>query len=122
MIQKLPSKYADLVADAMFKLLVSYQKKVYTITADNSKEFANHKQIVKELKANVYFAHSYHSWELGFNENTNGLIPQYFPQKLSFEKITDEQVQMLMNRLNNRPRKTFGFEIPNEVFFGQISN
>ncbi len=118
MIQKLPSKYADLVADAMVKLLLPYQKKVYTITADNGKEFANHKQIAKELKTNVYFAHPYHAWERGLNENTNGLIRQYFPKKPSFEEITDEQVQMVMNRLNNRPRKTLGFETPNEVFFG----
>ena len=111
----MPSKYADLVADAMVKLLLPYQKKVYTITADNGKEFANHKQIAKELKANVYFAHPYHAWE-------RGLIRQYFPKKFSFEEITDEQVEMVMNSLNNRPRKTLGFETPNEVFFGRTSN
>ena len=104
----------------MVKLLLPYQKKVYTITADNGKEFSNHKQIATELKANVYFAYPYHAWERGLNENTNGLIRRYFPKKFSFEEITEEQVHMVMNRLNNRPRKTLGFETPNEVFFGHI--
>ncbi len=118
LIQKLPSKHAELVTDAMVDLLSPYKKKVRTITVDNGKEFANHKQIKKELKTKVYFAHPYHSWERGLNENTNGLIRQYFPKKSSFEAITDEKIKLVMNRLNNRPRKTLGFKTPNEVFFG----
>ena len=120
LIKKLPNKRADLVADAAFDLLVPYKKKVFTITADNGKEFSHHEEISNRLKAEVYFAHPYHSWERGLNENTNGLIRQYFSKTISFETITDDQVQMVIYRLNNRPRKILGFKTPNEVFF-QIS-
>jgi len=120
LIKKLTHKRADLVADAIFDLLAPYKRKVFTITSDNGKEFAYHKKISNRLKAAVYFAHPYHSWERGLNENTNGLIRQYFPKSMSFETITDNHVQMVMNRLNNRPRKTLGFKTPFQVFF-QIS-
>lgn len=119
LMQKLPSKRSDLIADAIVKLLLPYRDNVYTITTDNGKEFSNHKDIAKKLGANIYFAHPYHSWERGLNENTNGLIRQYFPKKLSFDTITEKQVQFAMNRLNNRPRKLLDFETPNEVFLGR---
>ena len=122
LMHKLPNKRADLITDAMVNLLLPYQNKVYTITTDNGKEFAKHKEIAKKLKANVYFAHPYHSWERGLNENTNGLIRQYFPKKLNFDEITQKEIQFVMNRLNNRPRKLLGFATPNEVFFGQKNN
>ncbi len=51
------------------------------------------------------------------NENTNGLVRQYFPKKSDFSKITDRQVEKVVERLNNRPRKTLGYKTPNEVFF-----
>ncbi|MGI9104835.1 MAG: IS30 family transposase, partial [Pyrinomonadaceae bacterium] len=69
------------------------------------------------LKADFYFAHPYHSWERGLNENTNGLVRQYFPKKSEFSKITDRQITKVVDRLNNRPRKTLGYKTPNEVFF-----
>jgi tetratricopeptide (TPR) repeat protein len=65
----------------------------------------------------VYFAHPYHSWERGLNENTNGLVRQYFPKGSDFTQITDEQVQSVAERLNERPRKTLGYQTPNDVFF-----
>lgn len=117
LIKKLTNKRADLVTDAAYDLLAPYKRKVFTITSDNGKEFAYHKKISNRLKTEVYFAHPYHSWERGLNENTNGLIRQYFPKSISFETITDDHIQMVMNRLNNRPRKTLGFKTPFEVFF-----
>jgi IS30 family transposase len=65
---------------------------VFTITADNGKEFANHKTIKEQLKADVYFAHLYHSWERGLCENINGLIRQYFSNGRDFKTITDSNV------------------------------
>jgi len=118
LMQKLPYKRSDLVADAIIKLLLPYRNRVHTITTDNGKEFSNHKDIAKKLGANIYFAHPYRSWERGLNENTNGLIRQYFPKKLSFNEITDKNVQFVMNRLNNRPRKLLDFATPNELFLG----
>jgi IS30 family transposase len=118
LIKKLDRKKADWVADATVALLSPYRSRVLTIAADNGKEFARHDLIAKELKSHFFFAHPYHSWERGLNENTNGLIRQYFPKSMSFETVTDEQIQTVMDRLNNRPRKTLGFNTPNEVFLG----
>ena len=90
---------------------------VKTITSDNGREFAQHQRIAQQLKADFYFAHPYASWERGLNENTNGLVRQYFPKKSDFSKITDRQINKVVERLNNRPRKTLGYKTPNEVFF-----
>ena len=81
------------------------------------KKFDRHKKIAQELEATVYFAHPYHSWERGLNENTNGLIRQYFPKKYDFRNITKQDTVLVENRLNNRPRKTLNFKKPNEIFF-----
>ena len=120
LIRKLPKKRADLVAEAAIDLLNPYKEKVCTITADNGQEFAHHDSIKEQLHTAVYFAHPYHAWERGLCENTNGLIRQYFPKGLHFDLITDNHVQMVMNRLNNRPRKTLGYKTPNEVFFQAV--
>lgn len=117
LIRKLPKKQAGLVAEATIDLLHPYENKVLTITCDNGQEFAHHEYIKEQLKTGVYFAHPYHAWERGLNENTNGLIRQYFPKGMDFQMITQEHVQVAMNHLNNRPRKTLGFKTPNEVFF-----
>ena len=119
LIQKLSYKRSRLVADATIDLLAPYHDKVFTITSDNGKEFADHQRISKQLTAKVYFAHPYHSWERGLNENTNGLIRQYFPKNTNFKSITVESVQNVMDQLNNRPRKTLDYATPNEVFFGK---
>ena len=97
------------------------QRKVHTVTSDNGKEFAKHESIVKNLDAQFFFAHPYASWERGLNENTNGLIRQYFPKKTQFNHISDQQVQSVMEKLNNRPRKCLGMKTPNQVFFKDYS-
>jgi len=117
LIKKVDSKHADVVTAATIMLLKPYLDKTVTITADNGKEFAGHESITKHLNAAVYFAHPYHSWERGLNENTNGLIRQYFTKGSSFEDITDEQVEEVMYKLNHRPRKTLNYKTPHAVFF-----
>ena len=84
---KLASKKADLVAQAMIDLL-SWVKHLETIKSDNGKEFATHQMISKELLVDFYFAHPYASWERGTNENTNGLLRQYFPKGTGLANIT----------------------------------
>jgi len=121
LIAKLQEKSAEMAANAAIDLLKPFANKVLTITADNGKEFADHKHINKSLKADVYFAHPYHSWERGLCENTNGLIRQYFPKGSDFNPIKQKHVQMVMDRLNNRPRKLLGYKTPNEVFFNTIT-
>ena len=122
LIKRVPDRQSDQMAKAIVHLLRPYKDNIFTITADNGKEFSQHKKISKSLKADIYFAHPYHSWERGLNENTNGLIRQYFPKKLDFRTIDDKSIQYAMERLNNRPRKTLGFATPNEVFFKVNNN
>lgn len=117
-IVRLTGKHADLLAQAAVKNMQDLKAKVKTITFDNGLEFAEHEVISKGLGADIYFAHPYASWERGINENTNGLIRQYFPKGTCFNEVTDEQVQHVMDRLNNRPRKTRNCQSPNELFNG----
>ena len=101
----------------MARLLAALAQHVHTITSDNGREFARHQQIATHLKADFYFAHPYASWERGLNENTNGLVRQYFPKGSDFTSITEETVKQVMQRLNHRPRKTLGFSTPHQVFY-----
>ena len=119
LLRKLESKGAGEVKRNFIDLLLPCAAQVHTITVDNGKEFSDHRDIAAVLQADIYFAHPYASWERGLNENTNGLIRQYFPKKFDFAGITSDQVQRVAERLNNRPRKTLGYRTPNEVFFKQ---
>ena len=118
LIGNVPQKQAKLVANLTVDLLAPYQKKVHTITTDNGKEFTQHQHIAQALRTHVFFAHPYHSWERGLNENTNGLIRQYFPQGDSLEKVSNKKLQWVMDRLNHRPRKTLGFKTPDSIIHG----
>lgn len=89
---------------------------IFTITADNGSEFANHAKISKALNADFYFAHPYASWERGLNENTNGLIRQYLKKGCDFSHITDADLKVITYKLKDRPRKTLNYATPNEIF------
>ena len=89
---------------------------VFTITSDNGAEFAEHEAISKALNAKFYFAHPYASRERGLNENTNGLIRQYIKKGSDFSGITNNKLEIIMDKLNNRPRKALEYATPNEVF------
>jgi IS30 family transposase len=102
---------------AIIHMLKPYKLKTLTITLDNGKEFTAHQDIARELGAEVYFAHPYASWERGTNENTNGLLRQYFPKGSDFSKITNRQVKYAQKHLNSRPRKCLGARTPEMVFF-----
>lgn len=78
-MKKLESKNADQLAKATIELLSPIKDRIKTITADNGKEFAEHQKIAEKLGIDFFFAHPYHSWERGSNENLNGLIRQYIP-------------------------------------------
>ena len=112
------SKHAAGVTAVTTRLLMPYKDKCHTITFDNGREFAEHEKMAVELKADIYFANPYHSWERGLNENSNGLLRQYFPKGMELTNITEEQVQEAVERINHRPRKVLGFRTPHEVFFG----
>jgi len=112
-------RQADLVKQATLCGLRPFADRVHTITSDNGKEFAQHVDIANALQADFYFAHPYASWERGLNENTNGLIRQYFPKGSDFSWLTKTLSVSVSNKLNHRPRKCLDFKTPFEVFFNQ---
>jgi transposase, IS30 family len=114
---KVASKHTNLVAQAIIERL-GWLQTISSITIDNGKEFALHQLISKALSTQVYFAHPYSSWERGTNENTNGLIRQYFPKNRNLTTLSSQEELMVMDRLNLRPRKCLDFMTPFEVFFG----
>ena len=120
-IAKVENKTADLVGAAIVDGLKPFASKVKTLTFDNGKEFCGHAKIDEALGSTSYFARPFASWERGSNENFNGLLRQYVPKKRSMESITDEEIKMIENRLNNRPRKRLGFRTPAEVFHQSLS-
>lgn len=98
-------------------MLSPYKNCVLTITVDNGKEFAFHQKIALALEADVYFTHPYHAWERGLNENTNGLIRQYFPKNSDLKTINLNRVRFVQNILNKKPGKSLNFKTPYELFF-----
>lgn len=96
-IRKVDKREAVNVIKATINALYPIKELLNTITADNGKEFAGHQTISQVLGVDFFFAKPYHSWERGANENTNGLIRQYFPKKTNFENITDEEIQAVEN-------------------------
>lgn len=121
-MKKIESKDAEIVKNATIELLQNWKPFLQTITSDNGKEFAKHQTIAVELEIDYYFANPYCSWERGANENLNGLVRQYFKKGSDFSLITDEQVERVVDKLNNRPRKRHQFYSPNEVYLQKINN
>jgi len=113
---KVSNKTSELVSSAIVDKLQPLAARVKTLTFDNGKEFARHAYIDEKLQSTAYFARPFASWERGSNENLNGLLRQYVPKKRAMSTVTDEEIRMIQNRLNNRPRKRLGFKTPSEVF------
>lgn len=109
------TKEADEVSAVVIRLLAVIGIACTGITFDNGKEFARHREIASALKADVFFARPYHSWERGTNENTNGLIRRLFPKSESFAAIGAEELRRIDVFLNDRPRKCLGWKTPREV-------
>lgn len=114
-MEKIDYKTGALTKEVICRSLKDLEVK--TITSDNGKEFALHQEIAQILAADFYFCHPYSSWERGLNENTNGLIRQYFPKQMKFATITNRDIKLAEAKLNNRPRRTLGYQTPNEVYF-----
>jgi len=94
------------------------KNKLKTITYDNGVEFSEYELAEQQLEINAYFAHAYHSWERGTNENTNGLIRRYFPKGTQFSNIEKTYFKEVINKINHRPRERLGFRSPYEKFWG----
>ena len=117
-LYKIEIKDAESVEQAVVRTLEDKALPVLTLTADNGREFGNHENIAEKLDADFYFAHPYSSWERGGNENSNGLVRQYFPKGTDFSTITNKDLRRVERKLNNRPRKCLDMKTPNQVAFG----
>lgn len=115
LLHKVERKTATLVTTAIVTQMAPLAPLVKTITYDNGSEFAGHEVTSKCLMADAYFAQPYHSWERGLNENTNGLVRQYFPKKTCFKGIRQADLDEVALKLNNRPRKTLDYRTPYEA-------
>ena len=111
--------------EEMLRTVTSLQafpaEKRLTLTLDNGPEMSEHEEMERRLGLKVYFAHAYHSWERGTNENTNGLLRFYFPKKASFAGLTQADVDRAVARLNTRPRKRLGYQSPHTVFHSTVA-
>jgi len=88
-----------------------------TLTVDNGKEFARFKELEYKTGLTVYFADPYSAWQRGTNENTNGLLRQYFPKRTDFRNVTEEDLAFVVKKLNHRPRKCLGCQSPHQIFW-----
>lgn len=87
-----------------------------TLTLDNGKEFAGHERLTQLTSLAIYFAKPYSAWQRGTNENTNGLLRQFFPKRTDFRQVSHHAVNHAVQLINDRPRKRLGYRTPNEVF------
>lgn len=99
---------------AAYKKIPKYLRK--TLTLDNGTEFSRFQEIERGTGMTIYFADPYAAWQRGCNENTNGLLRQYFPKGSSFENITKKSLAFAVEKLNHRPRKCLNYQTPYEVF------
>jgi IS30 family transposase len=104
---------------SLLALLGPRQEMVLTITTDNGREFAGHRESARGLRADFSFAHPYAAWERGCVENTNGPIRQHAPKRASLDTVTAADVEFIVHRLDHRPRKCSGRRTPHEVFFAE---
>ncbi|MBI5794208.1 IS30 family transposase [Candidatus Uhrbacteria bacterium] len=117
MAHLLPKMRAQLLSSLAAGRFVHISKeKRKTLTLDNGSEFADWERLEKKTGMTVYFAYPYHAWERGSNENTNGLLRQYFPKALDFNLITPEELAHVVKLLNDRPRKRLKFKSPRQIF------
>ena len=119
---KSPNRHADVVA----KLIIDYLKQfpselVKTITTDNGKEFAEWEQIEKELNCEVYFCDTFCAWQKGSNENSNGLLREFFPKGYNLSRYTQVYIDKKVNLINNRPRKCNNWISPSKLMSEAIS-
>uniref|UniRef100_UPI000D30D23B IS30 family transposase n=1 Tax=Metasolibacillus meyeri TaxID=1071052 RepID=UPI000D30D23B len=109
------------VRDSVIKLLSALPKnKRKSITPDRGKEFSKHREVTNQLdKIPFYFADPHAPWQRGTNENTNGLLREYFPKTQNITDCSKDYINTCIDPLNKRPRKCLGWKTPYELFFGK---
>ena len=117
LVKLIPDRKEETVTQAIIDLLKDLPNDaVKTITCDRGKEFAGWKTIEKELNTNMYFADPYCAWQKGTNENSNGLLREFYPKSMDLSKTNEKEVQETLELLNNRPRKCINYKTPRELF------
>lgn len=114
-----PDKKAEHVSDAIIETLKTLPKElVKTITFDRGKEFSKYEKIEEALSCSTYFCDPYCPWQKGTNENSNGLLREFYPKGSNLSKVDEEKLKHYLILLNNRPRKCLNFHTPIEILFG----
>ena len=122
MVEKIEKKIAVHVRDSVIKLLSALPKnKRKSITPDRGKEFSKHSEVTEQLEEMpFYFADPHAPWQRGTNENTNGLLREYFPKKEDMTACSKVYIDTCIEKLNKRPRKCLGWKTPYELFFSKV--
>jgi len=116
---RVKNKTKKIVSQAIKKMLRPYKSICKTITFDNGGEFADHASITRALGCKIYFAKPYHSWQRGFNENTNGLLRRFFPKKMKIGGLSRHKIDEAQFLINIRPRKALNYFNPIEFLSGK---
>lgn len=117
MLARVPSKDTETVVSALIRQAHKLPRELYkSLTWDRGKEMADHKRFSLATDVKVYFCDPHQPWQRGSNENTNGLLRQYFPKGMDLSDTSQTQLNAIARRLNERPRETLGFETPAERF------
>lgn len=117
MLVKLASKDTETVINALIKNARQLPQELYqSLTWDRGKEMADHKRFTLATDISVYFCDPHSPWQRGSNENTNGLLRQYFPKGVDISDYTQAQLNAVARKLNERPRKTLNYQTPAERF------
>jgi IS30 family transposase len=115
-IKKLVARNKAQATAALLKALSEHRTRIKTITFDNGTEFHDYKELEEQFGIKCYFATPYHSWERGTNENLNGLVRQYLPKGMCMKEITQKDCNSIALQLNQRPRKRYDFQTPEELY------
>jgi len=123
MLVKVSGKDTDTVINALIKHARKLPEELYkSLTWDRGKEMADHKRFTLATDIQVYFCDPQHPWQRGTNENTNGLLRQYFPKATNLSGYSQAQLNAVARQLNERPRKTLNFETPAERFHQTVAS
>lgn len=115
LVKLIPDRTSENVTKAMLELLSQFPSElVKTITCDRGKEFSRYKEIEEKLNCDMYFADPYCAWQKGTNENSNGLLREYYPKGMDLSKTNHSEVNNVLTLINNRPRKCINYKTPIE--------
>lgn len=119
---RIQAKKSALVKEKMIELFLTIPKtKRRSVTPDRGKEFSKHSEVSEQLDGlQFYFSDPHSPWQRGTNENTNGLLREYFPKGIDISIYPDETITSYINKINKRPRKCLGWKTPHEVFFDEV--